>query len=391
MLFSQIIAQQKVKERLITSVKEERISHAQLFSGREGAGALPLAMAYAQYINCENRSETDSCGKCNACIKIQKLIHPDLHFSYPVANVKKEVKQPSSLDFISEWREALLENPYLGVNEWIRAIVGDENKQLFISVEESADIIHKLSLKTFESPFKILIMWLPEKMRTDAANKLLKIIEEPPGKTVFIFVSENHDQLPATILSRLQFIKINRPSDNDIRNALVNRSGISVQEAKRIVHLADGNYNLAQSLAKNEIGEVELEQEFLEWMRICFNPFKDVKVMTAWVDKKAKEGRENQKNFLSFCLEASRECLVSNYGNREQLRFDEEAFPGFQKFSAFVTRYNIEEFSEALNKAHYHIERNANPKILFLDLCLKMHSILHKKQDFRNEGLIIKD
>lgn len=379
MLFSGIIGQQKVKQRLIASVLEERISHAQIFAGAEGYGALPMALAYAQFINCENRREDDSCGQCPSCIKIDKLIHPDLHFSYPVANVKKDSSKPKSLDFISEWRETLSKNPYMGLNDWIQVIVGDENKQLFISVEESADIIHKLSLKTFESPYKILILWMPEKMRVDAANKLLKIIEEPPDQTLFILVTENRDQLLGTIVSRTQLLKINRLSDNDIRNALTSEFNITVPEANRIVHLADGNYNLARSLTGKDIGEVQLETEFIDWMRLCYKPFENPKALSEWVDRKSKEGRENQKNFLSFCLEAARECLVSNYGSKESIRFTDEVFPGFSRFSAMITDQNIDPFTKELTNAYYHIERNAHPKILFLDLSLKMHNILRKR------------
>jgi DNA polymerase III subunit delta' len=382
MQFSEIIGQQSVKERLVHSVHENRIPHAQLFFGSEGSGNLALAIAYAQFLSCENRSENDSCGKCSSCIKYKKLIHPDLHFSYPTAPIKE--KKAKSIEFAGEWREAVLENPYLGLQDWYE-FIGIENKQGFISVEESAEIVRKLTLKTFESRYKVMIIWMPEIMRVDAANKLLKIIEEPPDNTIFILVTENREQIISTILSRTQLVKINRLADKELNNALKERFNLEYHEAQRIVHLADGNYNLAQSMAKQESASIEIEKEFIDWMRMCLFLDKPGKVqeyyrrLIDWIDVIAKAGRERQKNFISYGLEIAHECLVTNYADASMARVTDETIPTFSKFVKFINQNNAGLFVEELNKAHFHIGRNANPRILFLDLSFKMNRVLQLK------------
>lgn len=384
MQFSEIIGQQAVKQRLIQSVIDNRIAHAQLFYGSEGSGNLAMAIAYAQYLSCENKLENDSCSNCSSCIKYKKLIHPDLHFSYPVAAIK-DVPKPKSTDFLIQWRKAVLENSYMNLQEWYE-FIGIENKQGFMSVEESADIVRKLSLKTFESKYKILIIWMPEKMRVDASNKLLKIIEEPPDNTVFILVTENLEQILSTMLSRTQLIKIKRLSDKELNNALQEKFKLPHHEAQRIVHLADGNYNIAQSMAKQESGSVEIEKEFIDWMRLCFSlfnkPEKNQEIFTKlneWIDVIVKAGRERQKNFIGFGLEIARECLMTNYADASLVRVTDEIVPNFSRFAPFINFKNADRFTDELNKAHFHIERNANPRILFLDLSFKMNKILQIK------------
>ena len=229
MRFTNVIGQNPAKERLINSVHNGRVSHAQLFLGMEGSGALPLAMAYSQFLLCKNKTESDSCRKCSSCTKTEKLIHPDIHFVYPIA-LQKDIRM--STDVATEWREAFLENPYLNLSDWF-SYISAENKQPVIGVEESAEILRKLSLTTYEGEFKVMIIWHPEKMNVQAANKLLKILEEPPDKTVFILVSENEEQLLRTIVSRTQLIKMDRISDEEIKNALIEK-GTSSTDAARI-------------------------------------------------------------------------------------------------------------------------------------------------------------
>ena len=382
MQFSEVINQEAIRKRLINSVHESRIPHAQLFFGPEGSGNLALAIAYAQFLSCENRLEEDSCGNCPSCKKYKKLIHPDLHFSYPTAPIKD--KKAKSAEFANEWREAVLENPYLGLQDWYE-FIGIENKQGFISVEESAEIVRKLTLKTFESKYKVMIIWMPEIMRTDASNKLLKIIEEPPDNTVFILVTENIEQIIGTILSRTQLIKINRLADKELNNALKEKFNLGYHEAQRIVHLADGNYNFAQSMAKQESVSMEIEKEFIDWMRMCLflsRPDKmreTYKNLNAWIDVMAKAGRERQKNFISYGLEIAHECLITNYADASMARMTDEIIPTFSKFVKFINQNNAELFAGELNKAHLHIGRNANPRILFLDLSFKMNRILQLK------------
>lgn len=244
MLFREVVGQQKLKQRLIQSVKENRISHAQLFVGAEGCGSLALALAYAQYVSCENKQQEDSCGSCTSCTKYQKLIHPDLHFVYPVATTKSVTKDPVSDDFIKEWRECILSNPYLGLARWYEAI-GVENKQGIINKFESAEIVRKLNLKTFEADYKVMIIWLPEKMNHVAANKLLKMLEEPPEKTLFLLVAENTSLMLQTILSRCQLIKVPKIDSDSMLKALVAKHNISEPTANSISKIANGNFLVA--------------------------------------------------------------------------------------------------------------------------------------------------
>ena len=375
MQFSDIIGHAAVKERLIHSVKENRVSHALLFSGTAGSGGLALAIAYSQYINCENKQPGDSCGTCASCIKMTRLVHPDVHYSYPVAGPK----QPKSVDFIARWREAIAVNPYMEVQEWYENLE-IENKQGFISVDEAADLLRKLSLKSFESEYKTAIIWLPEKMRTDAANKMLKIIEEPPDKTLFILVCENAEQIIPTILSRTQLIKTGRISDAELTEALITRQQVTENEARRITQLSDGNYNIALKLSMQETQDQQSEKEFIEWMRICYRPLDAYAALLDKMDRFAKLSREEQKDYLSYSLATVRECLLMNLEVPSLLRFGENGYEQLKKFSALVHVQNVHLFEEELNKAYFHTERNANAKILFLDLSFKLHRILQLKK-----------
>ena len=375
MRFSKIVGQYQVKERLIRSVTENRISHTQLFFGPEGSGALALAVAYGQYINCENRTEVDSCGKCPSCIKYEKLVHPDLHFSVPVAKNSERKKEALTDDYLLEWRQAFLANPYMNIIEWMES-ADLENKQGLISADEANNIIRKISLKAYEAAFKVIIIWQPERMHVSAANKLLKSFEEPPDKTLFILVTEAHDQLLQTILSRSQLIKIPPITDEHINEVLFTLHGLNNQEAKRITHLSSGSYNSALQLLAEDSVVMDFEKDFLQWMRYCYKPSKDIDKLLQWIDQIAQLRREGLKNFLSFSIETVRQCVMMNYGSKELVRFDEDYFTGLGKFAPFILQTNVNGIVEELNKAYYHIERNANPKILFLDLSLKIHKLI---------------
>ena len=334
MRFSEVIGPHQVKTRLVTSVREGRVSHAQLFSGGEGGYGLSLALAYASYILCLNKLEDDSCGACAACIKSDKLTLPDLHFSFPVVTTPQVKDKPKSSDFLSIWRETVLRNHYVALDEWYESI-GVETKQGFISVEEAADIIRKMSLRPFESENKVLIIWLPEKMRDDAANKLLKLIEEPPYGTVFILVTEDHEQLLPTILSRTQLVKLPVLDATQTSQILMQYAGSSQSQAVRIARIANGNLSLALSMVQDQEEEktVSMEHDFMYWMRICYNPFleKDGNFawveLNNWIDEITKMGKEHLKRFLAFCLDASRDCLLKNVGAGQISRFDDEFIP----------------------------------------------------------------
>ncbi len=375
MKFSVVIGHNEVKQRLILSAKEKRVSHALLFLGQEGSGNLPIAIAFAQYLICENRTATDSCGQCSSCKKMEKLAHPDVSYSYPVAP-KEKISKPKSVDFISQWREAVIANPYLSYNEWMESLSLD-NKQGIISVEESADILNRLSLKSVEAGYKIVIIWLPERMNASSANKLLKIIEEPPDDTLFFLVAENYELLLTTIVSRTQLIKIGRISDDDMLDALVEKHGVEKTAARRIVHRADGDYNEALKMIENDSGATDMNQKFLQWMRSCLKM--NMQGINEMSQEFGSESREAQKNFLRHAMTIARECLLINYGDRSLVRLEGKDLEDIKRFAPFVHSGNIHAFSDELNKAHFHLERNANSKLLFMDLSFAVYELLKQK------------
>jgi DNA polymerase III subunit delta' len=380
MLFKEILGQSEVKKRLVTSVSENRVSHAQLFLGAEGSGALALAVAYAQYILCKTRRGGDACGLCSSCVKNARLVHPDVHFVYPIAIKKGSVEK--STDVAPEWRDALLENPYLNLSDWFSYLDAD-NKQPIIGVEESAEILRKLTLTTYEGEFKVMIIWMPEKMHTSAANKLLKILEEPPDKTLFILVSENEEALLRTIYSRTQLIKIGRIGDEDIKTALIEKSELSAGDAARIAYLADGNFNAALKLISENSEENQILGKFREWMRMVFKT--DVVSIIFWVEEFAnsKVGRENQKAFLLYGLNIIRECLVVIYGDKKLLRVDGEELDFVQKLSTRLNGNSCKQLADELNEAIIHIERNGSGKLIFTDMSLKCMKIVKLKTPFQ--------
>lgn len=386
MRFSEIIGLQDVKSRLISSVLEDRVSHAQLFSGAVGSHGLKLALAYASFLMCENKSETDSCGQCPACLKNDKLVHPDLHFSFPVVTTTKVKEKPKSSDFMMQWREAVLENPHLGLDDWYEHL-GVDSKQGFISAEEANDIVRKMSLKSFESIRKVLIMWMPEKMRKETSNKLLKTLEEPPPGSVFLLVTEDRDQLLPTILSRTQLVRVPRPNLKELSMILSSMFTLSQEQAERISRISAGQTSdairMAHDLSNGKSGG--MESEFMHWMRLCYNPFfaKDDKYawsdLNIWIDETGKMGKEFMKRFFSFCSDAARECMLASAGAGQLVRFDDSVVPGFGKFSRFIHVGNVEQISELLSKATYSVERNANTRLLLLDLSFKMNMLLNPR------------
>lgn len=367
MQFRDIIGQEEIKSHLIQTVKENRISHAQLFLGPEGCGSLPLALAYAQFIACENRQADDSCGECSPCRKYSKLIHPDLHFSYPFFAKHKE---DTSQSFVKEWREAFLSNPYLNLDEW-RNHLDAENKQANINIAECHQIIQKLSFKPFEAEYKVLIMWLPEYLEKEG-NTLLKILEEPAYKTLFLLVAQNPEQILSTILSRTQLVKIARFSDQEIKDYLVKDHHLKTTAAEQIAYLSEGNVQTALGLLKGELNNnFDL---FSEWLRMCLTN-KGLRIME-FVEIVAKSGRENQKNFLRYGIKLLRECMMLISGVAELVHLSPSELEFISKVSNTINMAKAEAMFNELEKAHFHIERNANPKILFLDVSLQFVKIL---------------
>jgi DNA polymerase III subunit delta' len=380
MKFSDIIGQEPLKQRLKRTVAENRVSHAQLFLGPEGSGKLALALAYGQYINCRNRTPEDSCGECPSCKKYSKLIHPDLHFIYPI-NKTKEVddKNVLSKDFIIPWREFLQQNNYyVTLPDWYEKI-GIEKKQGFINADEADGINRTLAYKAYEAEYKVMIIWMVEKMNSTSANKLLKNLEEPSAKTLFILISENQEQIIATILSRAQLVKVPRLTDKDIQHSLEFSHQVAPEEASKIARLADGNYASALMLSgKTGSGSDSLDAErerftiFREWMRRCFTiagNLKDYDKLVEAIPSLIGDGsREKQKEMLAYSLEMFRICLQYNVGNQHLVRLDGEELAFVKNFSAFIHPRNISNFEEEFNRAIFHIERNANATIVLTDL-----------------------
>ena len=374
MNFASIPGQTEIVSKLIRSVLEERVSHAQLFSGPEGCGSLALALAYAQYVSCENRSTTDSCGVCKSCVKYEKMIHPDLHFVFPVIKGKKP-SEPVSDNYIAEWREFVKKTPYFSVNDWFDSIeVGNAQGMIFAS--EASEIIRKLSLKTFEADFKIMIIWLPEKMHHATANKLLKMIEEPPEKTLFLLVTDEYDKVLPTIISRCQLIKVPSFSNEEIKGYLRGTFGTTEAKSSDIARTANGNILRAIELCRNDESSVSNLDSFKKLMRFAWK--RDVISLIEWSEEMASTGREAQKNYISFSLRLLRENLMLTL---HQLKNDIVFLAGeeadfSEKFHPFINQKNIFTLVNEFNQAYYHIEANGNARIIFLDLALNVTRLI---------------
>jgi DNA polymerase III subunit delta' len=375
MFFRQVVGHNDLKKKLIQIAADDRISHAMLFLGMEGSGSLPLALAFASYLSCVGEKDNDACGICPSCLKYQKLIHPDLHFIFPV--VKPDgAKRVISDMFIHQWRESLLANPYLSLNQWY-GVIEAENKQGSIFVDDSDEIIRKLNLKTYESEYKIVIIWMVEKMNLQAGNKLLKILEEPPPKTVFLLISENTSLILPTILSRVQLIKVGKIETRELYDALLVRQGIEETKAAEIVKLADGNYLKAIELAQEENVNANLDK-FIPLMRLSY--MNDFNSLLGWVEEMSKMGREKQKEFLIYCIRLLRENFIMNIDAQQLSRFSEPEKEFSSKFSRFIHRENITELAEEFNKAHYHIESNGYDRLVFLDLAIQVSQLIKREK-----------
>jgi DNA polymerase-3 subunit delta' len=367
MLFQEVIGQNALKEQLIQSVFENRVSHAQLFLGPEGSGSFALALAYAQFISCTERTKTDSCGNCASCRKYNKLIHPDLHFSYPF--FRGGEKEDSMAD-LGEWRDLVLSNPYFNLDEW-RMRLDAQNKQPNINKAECLNILHRLSLKAFESEYKTMIIWLPEYLKNEG-NRLLKTLEEPANKTLIILVAQNQDQILNTIISRTQLVKIPALKNEDIVRYLTDNKDISETQASRIAYLSDGNMQAALNLLKED--DHDDFRNFTGWMRMTFAD-KGAQIID-FVDELSKLGRENQKNMLRYGVQLIRECVMMLSGAESLVHLPSAELDFVKNFSKQLDLAKCEALVNELEKAHYHIERNANPKILFLDVSLQFVKIL---------------
>lgn len=382
MKFSDIVGQNHLKNHLVNSVQKGRIPHAQLFIGPEGSGTLPMALAYAQYIICNNKGSENEGGSAACNLKFDHLQHPDLHFVYPVATNDSIKSNPTSDDFLSTWIDFLKETPYGSVNDWYEAI-GIQKKQGNISVHEAASILKKLILKPFEGGYKVMIIWMAEKMNTEAANKLLKLLEEPTDKTVFILIAEDEKAILQTILSRCQILHFNALNEQEIVQGLIEKESCDEVDAYSIAKQAQGNYNKALKLRYNITNEYPFDEWFVTWVRAAFRANKNARVVSdliKWSDEIAAIGREKQKLFLSHCMEMFRQALLLNYSTYE-LVYMEPKVENFKlkNFAPFVNEHNILEIYQEIEDATYHIERNGNAKMIFTDLSIKLTRLIHKK------------
>lgn len=375
MQFSNVIGHNAVKKQLTTSVLNGRIPHAQLFFGPEGCGSLPLALAYVQFVACSNKSENDSCGSCPSCLKFSKLTHPDLHFSYPVNTSKQVSKDPTSDDYIKHWRERIQKNPYFRSSQWYN-FIGIENKQGILSKRESELTIKKLNLKSFESEYKFLILWLPEKMNATSANMLLKLIEEPPSKTLFLLVSEIPEQVLITISSRTQPVKLSRIDTDSMIDALKNKHQLNPDEAKSTARLANGNFIAALEILETSEENVFNFEHFTRLMRLSYS--RNIQELNIWVDEMASAGRERLRGFFDYSLKFIRENFIMNLNNEQLLYLSREQEQFSQKFHPFINGRNVMSLVQEMNQACADIERNANSKIVLFDLALKIVKLIRK-------------
>ena len=369
MLFSKVIGHAALKARLIGNIREGRVAHAQLFMGPRGSGNLPMALAYAQYLLCRDRDAADACGRCSSCLQMQKLEHPDVHLEFPIFFTEKvKVCEP----FTAQWRQAVLAEPYLDIEQW-RDQLESENKQLRMGVDIAQEIQRKLSLRSFMGGYKVMLIWLPELMDPAAANKLLKVLEEPEPNTVFLLVSVDAEQLLATILSRAQLVKVPALRPTELVEALSERfTELNEEEAMAIALRSEGDLLEAADMANKN--EEELFVFFRDWLRACYRREADAAV--EFGEAFQKMGRERQKSLMRYGLYLIRQCALQWQNVPELVRVLGQEQEFVQNFSKLLNHANAEGIRRELETAHYHVERNANPKILFSDLSYRMMGLL---------------
>lgn len=373
--FKDVIGQEALKEKLRREVDEGLIPHAQLFCGPSGVGKLALALAYARYLCCTNRSDGEACGHCQSCKQWDQLMHPDVHFMFPIVSSEKK-KKTICADYLTEWRELLINSPYFSYSQWLEAIDA-ENSQALIYGKESDEITKTLSLKPVQGDFKITIIWLPEKMNDTCANKMLKLLEEPPERTIFLLCSEEPERMLTTILSRAQRINLPRLTEIEIAKALQNKYGIEPRDSENLAHLANGSFVKAlDQIHLNEDNDRYLEL-FISLMRLAYA--RRIREMKAWSEEVASLGREKQKELLTYCQRMIRESFMANFHQKQMsyMNLEEQNFTS--RFAPFVNEGNAMGIMQELSEAQIHIEQNVNAKMVFFDLALKMIVLLIKK------------
>lgn len=377
MQFAQVIGQQTLKQRLTGAFREGRIAHALMFLGPEGSGNLALALAFAQYIACPNRSDSDSCGTCPTCKKMDQHQFADLHYTFPFFNKSEGSEKTTCNDWLTPWRAHLRQAPYTTIEDW-RNEITEDNKQLLMSVYEAGNIIQHLALKSYEGGYKFQLIWMAEYLKTDTANKLLKIVEEPPEKTIFLFVANSLENILQTILSRVQVVHVPKVDDESIFDGLRQLS-CSEEKAQEIAHFAHGDWNKALQLLNARNPDENYAVQFQTWMRMCYK--KDVTGIFRWADDMHKLNREDQKHFLSYALDQVRQNLVLNYTGADFVRLNQSEKNFSDKFAPFINDLNAEELMEEITEAFHDVSRNAYTKLVLADLSFKLHYLLVRKAE----------
>jgi DNA polymerase-3 subunit delta' len=382
MLFSSLLGHDHLISHLTKTADAGRIPHAQLFVGPEGCGTLAVAIAYAQYILCQNQGSENNTGNAACNLKFETISHPDLHFIFPTVTTEEVKSKPKSSDFSAEWRQFVNQNPYGSLFDWYQ-VLGVQNKQGEIRVTDAQEIVKSLSLKAYEGGYKITIIWMADKMNIEASNKLLKLLEEPSDKTLFILISDNEEAIIQTIRSRCQVLNFNALPEKIIEDALVSRENIEPRSAKKLAHQAQGDYNKALKLLQENNEEDLFEKWFVDWVRAAFRAKGNVAAiqdLLSWSEQIAGLGREAQKKYLNYCIELFRQALLLNY-QTTSLVYVEPKIENFklENFASFVNHSNIEAIFTALSEASYHIERNGNAKLILTDLSIKLTRLIHSK------------
>lgn len=360
-----------MKQQLIHEVQKDQAAHAYLFFGKSGYGALPVALAFAQYILCENKQEADSCGECSSCKKVEDGQHPDLHYTFPLIAANKKL----SKEYYPVWREQLKESAYFDLFEWTMRIDDKKARNPIISTEESTETARILSLKSFEGGYKIMVIWLPELMNAQASNRLLKLIEEPPGKTLILLVSEMVEQVLPTIVSRTRTLSVPRIDIDSLTDACKSTFTIDEETAASLAARVDGDFIEALNIRETLDDQHVNRELFVNLMRVAYR--KNVHEMLNWVDSIADIGRIRQKVFVDYSLHMFRQSVLKNYTGDQLVNVSREEHNFLDNFSRFITNNNIFTFMKEFNQAHYHIERNANPRILFTNLCFQVMRSIH--------------
>lgn len=376
MKFADVLGNTEVKQALIAGIKAGRVPHAQLFVSREGGGNLAMALAYAQYIFCADKRENDSCGVCDGCRKMLRLVHPDLFMAMPGSKRESDPKEWSSKHFIEPFREAVLANPYLSLEDWLEH-TGLQDKVVSINAQTANEIVHDMQMKSFLGSYKICLIWLPELFYPTAVPKLLKIIEEPPASTLFLLVSENPDKIMATILSRTQTVKLNKIPDFEIMDALMNRFGVEMQRAQEIVNISDGDYNRAKWLS-NEESNSQSVNLFREWMLAVYQG--NIPQLLQFSEKFHGENHDVQKNFLVYALHLFRESIIKVSGAEDLARNTSSERVFLEKFAKTINPEAIIEIRGVIDDMVWQLDRHANAKMLMTALSLRMVPIFVKKK-----------